>query len=389
MTQASIYLDYNATTPCDPAVVDAMSPCFSQTFANPSSVNHRQGRDAFGMVETARSDVAKLIGARTGSEIIFLAGATEANNLALKGAAEASTQRRHFVTQATEHSSVLEPLRALERRGFEVSVVGVNRDGRVDLDQLRDALRPDTLLVSTMAANSETGVVQPISEIAELAHRVGALMHCDAAQVGGKIPLDVADLDADLLSLSAHKFYGPKGVGALFVRRRRPPITLVPRLHGGGQESGLRSGTSNVPAIVGLAHALGLAVEKLDAEARRLESLRNSLERRLVDSIQGCHVNGCTARRLPNTTNISFESVEGNALLAALTRLAVSSGSACSSAHSEPSHVLLAMGVSGELAEASLRFSLGRGTTEAEIDAAAEMVSEEVHRLRELGSRRR
>ncbi|MCP4899095.1 MAG: cysteine desulfurase, partial [bacterium] len=353
-------------------------------FANPSSVNHRAGREAFEAIEQARRRVAQSIGAQRSSEITFLSGATEANNLALKGVTEAATSRRHIVTQSTEHSSILAPLRELERRGFKLTVVSVAPDGLVDLDELAQALRDDTLLVSIMAANSETGVIQPVAEISRMAHEADALMHCDAAQAIGKIDVSVKDLGIDLLSLSAHKFYGPKGAGALYIRRRRPPISPVPGLHGGGQESGMRAGTANVPAIVGMASAIGIALDMLEGEPRRQRQLRDHLELSITTELPGCRINGEDAPRLPNTTNITFEGVEGNALQAALVELAASSGSACSSSNAEPSHVLRAMGVPADLAQASLRFSLGRSTTAEEVKSASDMVIAEIERLRKL-----
>ncbi len=383
-TDETIYLDFNATTPCDPRVVEAMLPCFGETFANPSSRSHRPGREARAALEAARAAVASCLGAGAPSEIVFTSGATAANNIAILGATEALAARgRHLVTQATEHRSVLEPFRALARRGWEVTVVGVGAYGRVDLDELGSVLRPDTVLVSLALANNETGVLQPVAEAARLARAAGALLHCDAAQAAGKMPIDLSSLGADLVTLSAHKLYGPKGAGALWIRRRRPPLRLQPVLFGGGQEDGLAPGTQNLPAIVGFAAALEIGGEALaGGEAERLAALRDRLETRILNGLDGVTVNGGGVPRLPNTTNLAFAGVDGNALVASLPDLAVSPGSACSTARPEPSHVLLAMGLSRRLAAASIRFSLGRPTTEDDVDRAAARVVEEVRRLR-------
>jgi cysteine desulfurase len=390
MTSDVIYLDYNASTPCDPRVVEAMQPFFGRIFANPSSRSHRPGREAFSALEDARSTVASLLGARSATEIIFTSGATEANNLALIGAAKARTGRgRHLVTQTTEHPSVLEVLRALREDGWTLTEVGVDHDGRLRLDEFASALRDDTALVSVMLANNETGTVQPIGEAAELAHARGALVHCDAAQGVAKIDLSVAELGVDLLSLSGHKLYAPNGVGALYVRRSSPPLKLITHLHGGGHEGGVRSGTPNLPGAVALAHALEIADAELPEEGLRIAALRDNLEKTIVERVDDCAVNGSTKHRLPGTSNISFPGVEGNALLASLPDLAVSSGSACTSSHPEASPVLLAMGVRPELAKASLRLSLGRFSTDDEIERAAERIAEEVHRLRNLKRRPR
>ncbi len=384
MERSVIYLDYNATTPCDPRVVDAMLPYFGQRFANPSSRSHRPGQEAALAVEDARRSVANVLGVRP-AEVVFTAGATEANNIAIRGVAEVLASRgRHLVSQVTEHPSVLEPLRWLERRGWEVELLGVDRHGRVRLEELEKAVRPDTVLVSLMAANNETGTLQPVAEAARLAHAKGALLHCDAAQAVGKVVLNMETLGADLLSLSAHKFYGPKGVGALVVRRAagvRPRPVLV----GSSQEGGLRPGTLNVPGIVGLATALTLAAGGLREEAAALAGLRDGLERRLREALDGVHVHGHPVHRLPGTTNLGFEGVDGEALLASLGGLAVSPGSACASGSPEPSPVLSAMGVPVNLARASFRISLGRPTTEEEVERAAELLMAAVRRLRGQG----
>jgi len=384
-----IYLDYNASTPCDPRVVEAMMPFFNVAPANPMSRSHRPGRRAFETLEDARATVARCLNARSATEIVFTSGATEANNLALKGIRPPDGHRPpHFVTQATEHSSILEPARRLEATGWKVTVLGVDTTGRVRLDRLARSLAGGVTMVSIMAANNETGTTQEINRVARLAHEHGALMHCDAAQAFGKIAVDVRKLEVDLLSLSGHKLYGPKGVGALYVRRRRPPIRLTPSLDGGGQEHGMRSGTVNLPAVVGLARALEIAADDLVAGGSRLAALRDRLEDRVTTDLDGVHVNGNREHRLPGTTNLAFEGVDGNALLAALNDLALSSGSACASDHGAPSHVITAMGVPRRLASASLRISLGRPTTETEVDRATERIVAEVHRLRALRRRR-
>jgi cysteine desulfurase len=388
MTDDLIYLDNNATTPCDPRVVEAMLPFMTRDFANPTTRNHRPGRDAATGLERARATVDRLLGGSAASEVVFTAGATEANNLALMGAAEALDGRgRHIISQATEHASVLEPLAALQRRGWEISLVGVDERGRVKLDELESTLRDDTVVVSLMLANNETGTIQPVRQAAGLAHARGALLHCDAAQGIGKIPVHVGELDVDLLTLSAHKLYGPKGVGALWIRRRRPPIRLTPVIHGGGQENGLRSGTPNVPGAVGMARAMELAAEAGEGERVRVAALRDRLEDAILGAVDGSSRNGDAANRLPNTSNLSITGVEINALLASLPDLAVNTGSACASAHPESSPVLLAMGVPDELAGSSLRLSLGRFTTEEEVDRAAARITEEVIRLRDMPTR--
>ena len=383
-----IYLDCNATTPCDPRVVDAMLPFMTEGFANPTTRNHLPGRDAATALERARATIDRLLGGRAASEVVFTAGATEANNLALIGAAEAFADHgRHIISQVTEHASVLEPLAALKQRGWEITLVGVDGRGRVKLEDLEAALRDDTVLVSLMLANNETGTIQPVARAVGLAHTRGALVHCDAAQAIGKLPVDVAELDVDLLTASAHKFYGPKGVGALWIRHRRPPIRLASVIFGGGQEGGLRSGTPNVPGAVGMARAMELAADEGEGERARVAVLRDRLEDSILCAVEGSSRNGDADNRLPNTTNLSFAKVEINALLVSLPDLAVNTGSACTSAHSEPSQVLRSMGVSDELAGSSLRLSLGRFTAEAEVDTAAARIIEEVARLRDMPTR--
>jgi cysteine desulfurase len=378
---APIYLDYNATTPCDPEVVEAMVPFFAEHFGNPSS-NHAYGWAADEAVEQARERVAALIGAEPGS-ITFTGSATEACALALLGAGEAYGGRKHHVvTVATEHKAVLESVAALEHEGFTVTVLPVDREGRLDLARLRDAVTERTLMVAVMLANNETGVLGPVAEAAAIAHAAGALVLTDATQAVGKIPVDVDALGADLLALSAHKLYGPKGVGALFVRRRNPRVRLVPLVPGGGQENGFRSGTLNVPGIVGLGKAAELAAERLDEDRRRLVRLRNRFERGVQARVPGVHVNGGGVARLPNTTNLRFDGVTTAKLLPALRGVAVSTGSACQVKTAQPSHVLTAMGLSREESFASVRFSVGRPTTEAEVDAAVEEVARAVNDVR-------
>jgi cysteine desulfurase len=374
-----IYLDHHATTPVDRRVLDAMLPFFSERFGNAASRQHRFGWEANDAVERARKQVAALIGSST-KEIVFTSGATEANNLAIKGTAEAARAKGdHIVTLATEHKAVLDPCKRLEERGWRVTVLPVQRDGLVDLSVLENAVTDRTALVSVMAAHNEIGVLQPIREIAAVAHAKGALVHTDAVQAVGKVPVDVEDLGVDLLSMTAHKIYGPKGVGALFVRRRLP-VNLMPQIDGGGQERGLRSGTLNVPGIVGLGAAADIARAEMPVEAKRLAVLRDRLLERLRAVVDGVMVNGSLDTRLPGNLNVSFPRVDGEALLVSLEGVAVSSGAACTAA--EPSHALLALGLPKDRALASLRFGLGRWTTEAEIDQAGQLVGEVVAQLR-------
>jgi cysteine desulfurase len=381
----AIYLDHNASTPCDPRVVEAMLPFFGEVFGNPSSRNHGPGREAFSALEAARDTVAKCLSARSATEVVFTSGASEGNNLALIGTARGlGAGRRHLVTQATEHPSVLEPLRWLERSGWELTVVGVDGGGRIRLDELDEALRDDTAILSLMLANNETGTIQPVREAAEMVHRRGALLHCDAAQGAGKITFDVDELGVDLLTVSSHKVCGPKGIGALYLRRSTPPLKLTPVIHGGGHENGLRSGTPNVPGAVGLARALEIAVGEVAEDAARMAELRDHFESVVLDALEHCTVNGSTSHRLPNTSNLSFAGIEGDALLASLPDLAISTGSACSSNDPGASPVLRAMGISKKLASASVRVSLGRFTNALDIDRAARRIIDEVQRLRGL-----
>lgn len=376
-----VYLDYHATTPVDPRVVAAMLPFFTESFGNAASRQHRYGWVAQEAVDRARAEVAALIGADA-REIVFTSGATEANNLALKGLVEAAPPgRRHIVTVATEHKSVLDVCRRLEARGVRTTVLAVDGLGRVDLDALRQAVSAETLVVSVMAANNEIGVLAPLDRIAAIVHEKGALLHTDAVQAAGKVPFDVAALGIDLASLSAHKLYGPKGVGALYVRRRNPRVSLAPQIDGGGHERGMRSGTLNVPGIVGFGAAARLAAAERDAESARLLALRTRLLDALRARVGDLVVNGPLDARLPGNLNVSFPGVDGESLLVGLSEdVAVSSGAACTSA--QPSHVLTALGRTTDLALASLRFGLGRWTTEADVDFAAERVGALVSRLR-------
>jgi cysteine desulfurase len=377
-----IYLDYHATTPVDPRVLEAMLPFFTERFGNPHSKQHAFGWDARDATDKARAQVAALINA-SAAEITFTSGATESSNLALKGAVAALQDRgKHIVTVATEHRSVLEVCLQFRDQGLEVTVLGVGPGGLVDLDALRAAITPGTLLVSVMAANNEIGTIQPLAEIGAIVHERGALFHTDAAQAAGKIPIDVRAMNIDLLSLTAHKFYGPKGSGALFRRRMKPRLALVPQLAGGGQEAGLRSGTLNVPGIVGLGRAAEICRLEMADEGRRLGALRDHLLGGLRGRLQDVRVNGTLEHRLPHNLHVSFDGVEGEALLMALGDLAVSTGSACASGSQAPSHVLQAIGATSDRAGASIRFGLGRTTTAADIDFAIDRVSTVVAALR-------
>ena len=377
-----IYLDYHATTPVDPRVLDAMLPFFTEKFGNAASRQHAFGWEAQQAVDRAREQVAALIGASAG-EITFTSGASESNNLALKGVACALRERGdHIVTVATEHKSVLDSVASLERDGFRVTRLAVDAAGFVDLDALRAALTPQTILLSVMTANNEIGTIQPLRQIGEIASDRGVLLHTDAAQAAGKIPIDVQDMHVDLLSLTAHKYYGPKGAGALFVRRRKPRIQLACQIDGGGHENGMRSGTLNVPGIVGLGAASEICRTEMPAESARLSGLRDRLLALLQKDLSGVCVNGAAGeRRLPHNLHVSFEGVEGERLLMALGDLAVSTGSACSAGSQKASHVLEAIGASAS-AGPSIRFGLGRGTTDQEIETAAARVVKVVRSLR-------
>ena len=394
-----IYMDHHATTPVDPRVMEAMEPYFTRIFGNAASRNHVFGWEAEAAVEEARSQIAGAIGAQP-KEIVFTSGATEADNLALTGAARAyRTRGDHIVTAKTEHSAVLDTCRALEREGFAVTYLDPERDGMLPPERVRKAITDRTVLVSVMHANNEIGVVQDLAAIGEACRERGVLFHSDAVQAFGKVPLDVEGMRLDLVSLSAHKLYGPKGVGALYVRNRGPRVRLAPLLFGGGHERGFRSGTLNVPGIVGFGKASEIAVSEREGEARRLRQLRERLAKGMTGTIEGVTLNGPALpaigpdgsllsgqsdRRLPGNLNLSFAHVEGEALLIGMKDVAVSSGSACTSATLKPSHVLKAIGVPDELAHASIRFGLGRWNTAEEMDFAVEAAAKTVRRLREM-----
>jgi cysteine desulfurase len=382
LSSEPLYLDSHATTPCDPRVVEAMLPYFTERFGNAASRQHPFGWAAREAVEESRGEVAALLHARP-RDIVFTSGATESNNLALAGLAEARRAAgRHIVTVATEHQSVLDVCGWLARGGCDVTRLPVGRDGLIDVEGLERALTPATILVSVMAANNEIGVLQPLEEVGRLTRGRGIAFHTDASQAVGKIPIDVEGLNLDLVSITAHKMYGPKGVGALYVRRRGPAADLAPILHGGGHERGLRSGTLNVPGIVGFGVAARVARDRMAADAAKLAGLRDRLLAGLRDRVGDVAVNGSLAARLPHNLNVTIAGVDGARLLQALTDLGVSSGAACSSATAEPSHVLLALGLSDHEAKASLRFGLLRDTAEADIDRAVALVAEVVADLR-------
>ena len=389
MTPRPLYLDHHATTPVDPAVVGAMLPYLTEKFGNPSSRQHLFGQEAHAAVEEARAHVARLIGAETG-DIVFTSGATESNNLAVRGVGRGAGSRgRHLVTTAIEHPAVLEPARSLEREGFEVTVVGVGPEGIVSADEIARALRPDTVLVSVMAANNEIGTVQPIAEIGRLCHEREILFHTDAVQAIGRVPVSVEAWGADLVSVSAHKMYGPKGVGALYVRRaRRPRIRLQAQAEGGGQEKGLRSGTLNVPGIVGFGEAARLAAEALETgEAERIGALRDRLLAGLRARLDGVEVNGSMERRLPGNLHVSISRAEAETLILSLGgRIAISSGAACAEAGGKGSHVLRALGLPDERIYTALRFGLGRFNDAAAIDEAIEALAGAVDAARSRAS---
>ncbi len=382
MLKFPIYLDYSATTPVDPRVAAKMIPWLTEHFGNPASRSHAYGWEAEAAVEEAREQVAKLVNADP-KEIIWTSGATESNNLAIKGAAHFySGKGKHIVTMRTEHKAVLDTFRELEREGFEATYLDPKPDGLVDLDTFRAALRPDTVLVSVMFVNNEIGVIQPIAEIGEICREKGIIFHVDAAQATGKVLIDLERLKVDLMSFSAHKTYGPKGIGALYVRRK-PRIRLEAQMHGGGHERGLRSGTLPTHQIVGMGEAFRLAREEMGAENERIRMLRDRLLKGLSD-IEATYVNGDLESRVPHNLNISFAYVEGESLIMAIKDIAVSSGSACTSASLEPSYVLRALGRDDELAHSSIRFSIGRFTTEEEIDFAVDLLHRKIGKLREL-----
>jgi cysteine desulfurase len=377
-----IYLDYGATTPVDPRVVDAMIPWLREHFGNPASRSHAWGWEAEEIVEKSRAQVAELINADP-REIVWTSGATESNNLAIKGAAQFyKTRGKHLITVKTEHKAVLDTMRELERQGFEVTYLPVQENGLIDLDRFKDALRPDTILASVMFVNNEIGVIQDITAIGNLCRERGIVFHVDAAQATGKVAIDMAKLPVDLLSLASHKTYGPKGIGALYVRRK-PRVRIEAQMHGGGHERGMRSGTLPTHQIVGMGEAFRITREEMGTESERIRMLHHKLLTGLTD-IEQVFVNGDLERRVPHNLNISFNFVEGESLIMGVKGLAVSSGSACTSASLEPSYVLRALGRSDELAHSSLRMTIGRFTTEEEIDYAVSTLKDRVAKLREL-----
>jgi len=379
-----IYMDNHATTQMDPRVFEAMKPYFIDIFGNAASRNHQFGWEAEEAVDKARKQIADLIGA-TPKEIVFTSGATESNNLALKGVAEMYAERgNHIITQAIEHKAVLDTCKRLEKDGVRVTYLPVKTDGRIDLDQLRDAITDKTILISIMYANNEIGAVQPMAEIAKIAKEKGILFHSDAVQAIGKIPVNVIADGIDILSLTAHKLYGPKGVGALYVRRRNPRVQITAQMDGGGHERGMRSGTLNVPGIVGLGAACEIAHKDMVEETKKVMFLRDKLKDKLTSELDEVYINGSWEHRLPHNLNISFNYVEGESLLMGINDIAVSSGSACTSATLEPSYVLKALGAGDDLAHSSIRFGLGRFNTEEEVDYVAAKVIDVVRKLREL-----
>ncbi len=382
--QLPIYMDNHATTPMDPRVLDAMLPYFGKIFGNAASRNHQFGWEAEQAVDKAREQVAKLIGC-TPKEIIFTSGATESNNLAIKGIAEMYREKgNHIITQVTEHKAVLDTCKKLERQGYEVTYLPVQEDGLISLDALRSAITDKTILVTIMFANNEIGVVQPVEEIGKLCHERGILFHTDAVQAVGKIPVDVQTMNIDVLSLTAHKIYGPKGVGALYVRRRNPRVQITEQINGGGHERGMRSGTLNVPGIVGLGKACEIAGDEMVAETARLKELRDYLKQKFENALDYVHVNGNMEHHLPGNLNMSFVHVEGESLLMGINDIAVSSGSACTSATLEPSYVLKALGLGDDVAHSSIRFGLGRFNTRPEVDYVSDKVINVVKHLREM-----
>ncbi len=379
-----IYMDYQATTPMDRRVLEAMMPYFTEKFGNAASRNHSYGWEAEKAVENAREIIAAAIGAGK-REIIFTSGATESNNIALKGIAEMyAAKGDHIITVKTEHPSILDTAARLERQGKKVTFLPVQKDGLIDLEVLRRAITDKTVLISVMMVNNEIGVIQPMAEIGRIAREFGILFHTDATQAVGKIPVDVEAMNIDVMSFTAHKIYGPKGVGALYVRRKNPRVRIAPLIDGGGHERGMRSGTLNVPGIVGFGKAINLCMDEMESEAARLIRLRDKLKTTIMSRMTDVYLNGHPAQRLPGNLNISFAYVEGESLLMEMNDVALSSGSACTSATLDASHVLLALGVDDELAHSSIRFGLGRFTTEEEIDYVGNKIVSAVARLREM-----
>ena len=379
-----IYMDNHATTPVDPRVFAAMTPYFTNLFGNSASRNHSFGWEAEEAVEKSRKQIASLIGA-TAKEIVFTSGATESNNLALKGVAEMYAEKgNHIITAATEHKAILDTCKRLEKHGVRVTYLPVQQNGLVDLEQVQAAITDKTILISIMYANNEIGVIQPIAELGKIAKSKGALLHTDATQAVGKVPVNVIKDNIDLMSMSGHKMYGPKGVGALYVRRKNPRVQITAQMDGGGHERGMRSGTLNVPGIVGLGEACALCQAEMPEESKRMAFLRDKLMHKLQSELDETYINGTMEHRLPNNLNISFAYVEGESLLMGINDIAVSSGSACTSATLEPSYVLKALGAGDDLAHSSIRFGLGRFNTEEEVDYVAAKVIDVVNKLREL-----
>ncbi|MEY3965433.1 MAG: hypothetical protein RL263_602 [Bacteroidota bacterium] len=378
-----IYLDNNATTQVDPRVFETMTPYFLENFGNAASKSHAFGWAAEEAVDYAREQVAKIIGANS-KEIIFTSGATESNNLAIKGVFEMyAAKGNHIITVITEHKAVLDTCKHLEKLGAEITYLSVAEDGLIDMAQLEKAIKPTTILVSVMYGNNELGVLQPVREIGALCKKHGVLFHTDATQAVGKIPVDVIADNIDLLSFTAHKMYGPKGIGALYVRRKNPRVKVTAQMDGGGHERGMRSGTLNVPGIIGFGKACEIAIQEMESEAARLSAMRDRLESALLQ-LEESYVNGSREHRLPHTTNISFKYVEGEGLMMGIKDIACSSGSACTSASLEPSYVLKSLGLDDELAHSSIRFGLGRFTKEEEIDFAIDLVTKAVNKLRDM-----
>ena len=379
-----IYMDNHATTPVDPRVLDAMLPYYRNHFGNAASRNHQFGWEAEQAVEKARDQIAKLVGA-SAKEIIFTSGATESDNLAIKGVAEMYREKgNHIITAATEHKAVLDTCKRLEKNGYRVTYLPVGADGLISLDDLKRAIDDKTILVTIMYANNEIGVIQPIAEIGKICHEKGILFHSDAVQAIGKVPVNVIKDNIDLMSITAHKIYGPKGVGALYVRRKNPRVQITAQIDGGGHERGMRSGTLNVPSIVGLGAACEIAMNEMPEESRRLAYLRDKLRKKFEDNLDEIHINGTMEHRLPGNLNMSFVYVEGESLLMGINDIAVSSGSACTSATLEPSYVLKALGLGDDVAHSSIRFGIGRFNNEAEIDYVADKLIDTVKKLREL-----
>ena len=379
-----VYFDYNATTPCDPRVVEAMMPYFTRQFGNASSRHHSYGWAAEEAVKQGREQIAELVGAGAG-EIVFTSGATESVNLAIKGVFEMyASSGNHIITCAAEHKAVLDTCKHLQKNGAEVTYLGVDQKGQIDLNKLESCITRSTIMIAVMYANNETGTIVPVREISDIARKHGLLFLKDASQAVGKIPVDVQKDGIDLMAMTAHKIYGPKGVGALYVRRKNPRVRLIPQIDGGGHERGFRSGTLNVPGIVGFGEACALCAKEMDDDAQRISILRDQLESALID-LTDVHVNGDREHRLPHMTNLSFQWTEGHALLMALNKdIALSAGSACTSATLEPSHVLKAMGLDDDLAHSSLRFGLGRFTKKEEIAYAVAQIADAVRKLREI-----